>query len=280
MGSSNRLGKTARMRQGARSAMARLEESFKLRYLGVGFIWAWVYCSYETSALYPDREGDWDQRRPVVARLGHGRRGGPVRLRAAAPPHGPFPVPHAPLACHGLRRHGHGALRHRRHRPAPGRHRVRPERRPVGTGNGASVPHVGRRPLASGRGADGDRRAGRLARHVPLRACVPLPARRRRRGGGDLAPAAVGRHAGCHLPRAGGEEDAAGRYPQARRPKGSGPNSAALPSSCSWPTSSSGASGRFRKPRSRSCRCSDSTCPRSSGRDSASCWWCASSSSP
>ncbi len=57
MGSSNRLGKTARMRQGARSAMARLEESFKLRYLGVGFIWAWVYCSYETSALYPDREG-------------------------------------------------------------------------------------------------------------------------------------------------------------------------------------------------------------------------------
>ena len=37
--------------------MARLEESFKLRYLGVGFIWAWVYCSYETSALYPDREG-------------------------------------------------------------------------------------------------------------------------------------------------------------------------------------------------------------------------------
>ena len=45
------------MRQGARSAMARLEESFKLRYLGVGFIWAWVYCSYETSALYPDREG-------------------------------------------------------------------------------------------------------------------------------------------------------------------------------------------------------------------------------
>ena len=57
MGSSNQLGKTARMRQGARSAMARLEESFKLRYLGVGFIWAWVYCSYETSALYPDREG-------------------------------------------------------------------------------------------------------------------------------------------------------------------------------------------------------------------------------
>ena len=170
MGSSNRLGKTARMRQGARSAMARLEESFKLRYLGVGFIWAWVYCSYETSALYPDREGIGINADPsvlasatavVVALFACGlllRRTDLSRSRTLRS------LAMAFVAT------GHGALRHRRHRPAPGRPRVRPERRPVRNGNGASVPHVGRRPLASGRGADGDRRAGRLAR--PRSLCV------------------------------------------------------------------------------------------------------------
>lgn len=29
----------------------------KLRFLGIGFVWAWVYCAFETFALYPDRDG-------------------------------------------------------------------------------------------------------------------------------------------------------------------------------------------------------------------------------
>ena len=29
-----------------------------LRYLGIGFAWAWTYCSYNTSALHPDRMGN------------------------------------------------------------------------------------------------------------------------------------------------------------------------------------------------------------------------------
>ncbi|MEC4273163.1 helix-turn-helix transcriptional regulator [Adlercreutzia sp. R25] len=41
-------------RQGA---IAKLEGTLKFRYLGIGFIWAWVYGSYETSAVYPLRLG-------------------------------------------------------------------------------------------------------------------------------------------------------------------------------------------------------------------------------
>lgn len=36
---------------------SKLEGTLKLRYLGIGFIWAWVYCSYETPAVYPLRAG-------------------------------------------------------------------------------------------------------------------------------------------------------------------------------------------------------------------------------
>ena len=32
--------------------------SAALKYSGIGFIWAWVYCSYDTSLLYPDRAGN------------------------------------------------------------------------------------------------------------------------------------------------------------------------------------------------------------------------------
>lgn len=53
------------MRQTARTgALARLtaafttmEKTLKLRYLGIGFVWAWIYCSFETSALFPERQG-------------------------------------------------------------------------------------------------------------------------------------------------------------------------------------------------------------------------------
>lgn len=34
-----------------------MEQAFKLRYAGLGFIWAWIYGSYETSAVYPNRGG-------------------------------------------------------------------------------------------------------------------------------------------------------------------------------------------------------------------------------
>lgn len=37
--------------------LARLEHTLRLRYLGIGFIWAWIYGSFETSAVYPDRAG-------------------------------------------------------------------------------------------------------------------------------------------------------------------------------------------------------------------------------
>lgn len=42
---------------GAAQSLLRLEGSLKLRYLGIGFIWAWVYGSYETFAVYPERTG-------------------------------------------------------------------------------------------------------------------------------------------------------------------------------------------------------------------------------
>lgn len=37
--------------------LAHLERTLRLRYLGLGFIWAWIYGSFETSAVYPDRAG-------------------------------------------------------------------------------------------------------------------------------------------------------------------------------------------------------------------------------
>lgn len=39
------------------AAGAAIEHALKPRYLGIGFLWAWIYCSFETSALYPDRQG-------------------------------------------------------------------------------------------------------------------------------------------------------------------------------------------------------------------------------
>ncbi|MEC4176719.1 helix-turn-helix transcriptional regulator [Adlercreutzia sp. R7] len=41
----------------APGALSRLEGALKLRYLGIGFIWAWIYGSYETFAVYPERVG-------------------------------------------------------------------------------------------------------------------------------------------------------------------------------------------------------------------------------
>lgn len=38
-------------------AWSRLEGTLKFRYLGIGFIWAWIYGSYETFAVYPERTG-------------------------------------------------------------------------------------------------------------------------------------------------------------------------------------------------------------------------------
>lgn len=41
----------------APGALSRLEGTLKLHYLGIGFIWAWIYGSYETFAVYPERPG-------------------------------------------------------------------------------------------------------------------------------------------------------------------------------------------------------------------------------
>lgn len=40
-----------------KSAFATLENTLKVRFLGIGFVWAWIYCAFETSALYPERQG-------------------------------------------------------------------------------------------------------------------------------------------------------------------------------------------------------------------------------
>ncbi|WP_302962928.1 response regulator transcription factor [uncultured Adlercreutzia sp.] len=34
-----------------------IESAFKLRYMGIGLVWAWLYCSYSTSALFSERQG-------------------------------------------------------------------------------------------------------------------------------------------------------------------------------------------------------------------------------
>lgn len=46
-----------RRRSATQGALEKLEGTFKLRYLGIGFIWSWVYASYNTFAVFPDRSG-------------------------------------------------------------------------------------------------------------------------------------------------------------------------------------------------------------------------------
>lgn len=50
------MGKT-KERPTAANVWAVLERSIAWRYTGIGFVWAWIYCSFETSALFPDRQG-------------------------------------------------------------------------------------------------------------------------------------------------------------------------------------------------------------------------------
>ena len=38
-------------------SMRRVEAALKLRYMGIGFVWAWLYCTYATSAVFPYRNG-------------------------------------------------------------------------------------------------------------------------------------------------------------------------------------------------------------------------------
>ena len=37
--------------------LSKLEGRLKARYLGIGFLWAWIYDSFETFAVYPERTG-------------------------------------------------------------------------------------------------------------------------------------------------------------------------------------------------------------------------------
>jgi len=38
-------------------ALTRLGELIRFRYLGIGFVWAWIYCAFSTGALFPQTEG-------------------------------------------------------------------------------------------------------------------------------------------------------------------------------------------------------------------------------
>ena len=39
------------------ASLGYIESAFKLRYMGIGLVWAWLYCSYSTSALFSERQG-------------------------------------------------------------------------------------------------------------------------------------------------------------------------------------------------------------------------------
>lgn len=45
------------VRERIKGLAGRVESTVRLRYLGIGFIWAWLYCSHETSALFSQRQG-------------------------------------------------------------------------------------------------------------------------------------------------------------------------------------------------------------------------------
>ena len=38
-------------------SMRRVEAALKLRYMGIGFVWAWLYCTYATSRSEERRVG-------------------------------------------------------------------------------------------------------------------------------------------------------------------------------------------------------------------------------
>lgn len=44
-------------RASSRQTLSKLEGVLKPRYLGIGFVWAWIYGSYETYAVFPERSG-------------------------------------------------------------------------------------------------------------------------------------------------------------------------------------------------------------------------------
>ncbi|MEE0706296.1 MAG: hypothetical protein UCH28_07920, partial [Adlercreutzia sp.] len=42
---------------GLSASLARVEGALKLRYMGVGFMWAWLYGAYYTPAILPNSAG-------------------------------------------------------------------------------------------------------------------------------------------------------------------------------------------------------------------------------
>ena len=38
-------------------SLGKIAEMFKIRFLGMGFLWGWIYCSWFSSALFPDNTG-------------------------------------------------------------------------------------------------------------------------------------------------------------------------------------------------------------------------------
>lgn len=51
------MGSSALPKTGLMTLLSSFERYLKARYLGIGFVWAWIYCSYDTSAIYSGREG-------------------------------------------------------------------------------------------------------------------------------------------------------------------------------------------------------------------------------
>lgn len=47
----------AKSRRSFLEIWSAFERLFEWKYTGIGFVWAWIYCSFETSALFPDRQG-------------------------------------------------------------------------------------------------------------------------------------------------------------------------------------------------------------------------------
>ena len=42
---------------GLSSAVSKVEQAVRPRHVGIGFVWAWIYCAFSTSALYAGRTG-------------------------------------------------------------------------------------------------------------------------------------------------------------------------------------------------------------------------------
>ena len=88
---------------------SKLEGRLKVRYLGIGFLWAWIYGSYETFAVYPERAGVGINADPswvvsAAARPSHWQSSSLGR-RGSGRGHGPWDGSLGPRPCLSPARH-------------------------------------------------------------------------------------------------------------------------------------------------------------------------------